>query len=84
MPPMIADLLQAAFKNAFDVLKILDTRDWILTFIALAATWIVHTRQRRMALPPGPPSLPIIGNVLQLPREKEWLVYNEWAKIYGM
>lgn len=33
--------------------------------------------------PPGPRRAPIIGNLLQLPQEKEWEVYEEWTKIYG-
>ncbi|TFK20135.1 cytochrome P450 [Coprinopsis marcescibilis] len=36
-----------------------------------------------LPLPPGPKGLPIVGNVLQIPQTKPWLVYNEWAKQYG-
>ena len=34
-------------------------------------------------LPPGPTPLPLIGNRRQLPREKSWKTYGEWAKQYG-
>ncbi|KAF8884166.1 cytochrome P450 [Infundibulicybe gibba] len=33
--------------------------------------------------PPGPKGLPLIGNLLNAPTEKQWLVYMEWAKTYG-
>jgi hypothetical protein len=44
----------------------------------------VHRKTRLLAaLPPGPPPLPIVGNVLHMPKEQPWLKYAEWAKQYG-
>lgn len=34
-------------------------------------------------LPPGPSGYPIIGNLFQWPKQKEWQVFTEWAKVYG-
>lgn len=34
-------------------------------------------------LPPGPPRRPLIGNLLDIPRQKEWQTYHKWSKIYG-
>ena len=36
-----------------------------------------------LPLPPGPKGLPIIGNMLDMPADKPWLVYHEWSKTYG-
>lgn len=36
-----------------------------------------------MSLPPGPKGLPIIGNVLDMPSEKDWLTFAHWGDIYG-
>ncbi|KAJ7909488.1 cytochrome P450 [Mycena leptocephala] len=33
--------------------------------------------------PPGPPALPIIGNLFQMPKDHEWKTYAQWAKKYG-
>lgn len=34
-------------------------------------------------LPPGPPGLPLIGNVLDLPQTQPYKAYVEWARKYG-
>lgn len=40
-------------------------------------------RPHRFPMPPGPRRVPIIGNALQMPREREWVKFAEWAKAYG-
>jgi len=44
---------------------------------------VAKRNPRRLPLPPGPKGYPIIGNIFDAPTDKPWLVYNEWAKIYG-
>lgn len=36
-----------------------------------------------LPLPPGPPPLPILGNALDIPREREWETLTRWAGQYG-
>jgi len=36
------------------------------------------------SLPPGPKGLPLVGNVLDMPSEKEWLTFARWGDSYGM
>lgn len=32
---------------------------------------------------PGPAGLPFVGNAYQIPRDRQWLKFNEWIKCYG-
>ncbi|GJE86535.1 cytochrome P450 [Phanerochaete sordida] len=59
----------------------LDIAFAILTVILLKAV-ITRSRQRAR-YPPGPKGLPIIGNILQMPKEDEWLTFARWGEQYG-
>jgi hypothetical protein len=42
-----------------------------------------HRRRRSLSYPPGPPSHPIIGNLLDVPNEAPWMAYAEMSKNHG-
>lgn len=37
----------------------------------------------KLRLPPGPPRLPFIGNILDIPSQEPWKQYAAWSKEYG-
>ncbi|KAF8989959.1 cytochrome P450 [Cyathus striatus] len=55
--------------------------------LCLLATFLLHfirgRNQNRTKLPPGPPGLPLIGNVLQISKGKTWLTFSKWNDEYG-
>jgi Cytochrome P450 len=59
-----------------------------LSTLVLAAFLLVLWRLSRIGrrlkdYPPGPPTLPVIGNLHQIPSEKRFLQFGEWAQEYG-
>jgi hypothetical protein len=63
--------------NVFDFLA-------ISSFLYLVIVFRDHRRRRGLPYPPGPPSRPIIGNLLDIPKDMPWGVYAEMSKKYGM
>ncbi|RCI12012.1 hypothetical protein L249_1078 [Ophiocordyceps polyrhachis-furcata BCC 54312] len=61
------------------------TRAWILGFAALVLfAWRLRKIGRRPKnYPPGPPTLPLIGNLHQMPKNNGHLQFQKWAEEYG-
>lgn len=56
---------------------------FILSFLVILRALHNHQKRKGLPYPPGPRPLPIIGNLLDIPRESSWLVYTPLAKKYG-
>jgi hypothetical protein len=54
------------------------------SFLYLLAVFRNYKRRRGLPYPPGPPSRPIIGNLLDIPKDTPWTVYADMSKKYGM
>jgi len=53
-----------------------------VAFALLSLAIWKRTRFLRLPYPPGPPGLPFIGNLRDIPPTKEWLAYSEWSRKY--
>jgi len=62
------------------------TIDLLVIVFSLVAFLVVRGYRRRSGLPypPGPRPLPLIGNLLDIPKESSWLEYTQMSKKYGM
>ncbi|KAI0289330.1 cytochrome P450 [Russula brevipes] len=63
----------------------MSTVDLLVLVLALATFMAIRDYQKRGGLPypPGPRPLPLIGNLLDIPREFSWLWYLQLSKKYG-
>lgn len=52
---------------------------------SLAVLFVLRRLLRKNAYPPppGPPGLPIVGNLWDIPRMPTWVAYRDWSKKYG-
>jgi hypothetical protein len=69
--------MQFSLTNAVDALAIS-----LLLYLLV----VLSNRRRRrggLPLPPGPPTWPIIGNLLDVPKKAPWIAYSEMSKKYG-
>jgi len=52
--------------------------------VVLAVRWASRAlRRANPALPPGPKGLPLLGNLLDMPSEQEWLTFSRWGEVWG-
>ncbi|KAH9856137.1 cytochrome P450 [Lenzites betulinus] len=54
----------------------------VVVLLVLAAKVAVD-RRRRLPTAPGPPGWPLIGNLLDVPLERSWIVFAQWSEKYG-
>ncbi|PBK60866.1 cytochrome P450 [Armillaria solidipes] len=61
------------------------TLDISITLVGLIFAWHLfrRTRSSTAQFPPGPRGLPLIGNLLDMPSQKEWLTFAKWGEKYG-
>jgi hypothetical protein len=54
-----------------------------VALIALAVRQLRKIGRRPAGYPPGPPTLPLLGNLHLMPKEKAHLQFQKWAEEYG-
>jgi hypothetical protein len=66
-------------------ISLITTIDCLALFLFLYTFFAFrdHRRRRGLPYPPGPPSLPLIGNLLDVPKLAPWLAYANMSKKYG-
>jgi hypothetical protein len=68
------------------IVSLVSVLDLFAALWFLSTLWAIWDYRRRGGLPypPGPQPLPIIGNLLDIPKEFSWLAYTRLSEKYGM
>ena len=68
------------------VVSLMSALDVLVLVTSISAFIAIRNNQRRQGVPypPGPRPLPLIGNLLDIPKEFSWLSYNQLSEKYGM
>lgn len=75
--------LLAPLLSVFDNAVNLPAKYWGgVGALVLVTLFLRSTRGYKGKLPPGPPGLPVLGNIFQLP-QFQWLRFTEWKEEYG-
>ena len=74
--PLMLDLTQLTTSHAVDV-------SIALASIVVVSSILSRFNGRNRRLPPGPRPLPFIGNLLDLPKDHEWLHWVKHKDAYG-
>ncbi|KAK5990623.1 Cytochrome P450 monooxygenase aneD [Cladobotryum mycophilum] len=56
---------------------------YLVIFVACYGLTYYRRKRQHLPLPPGPPQLPLVGNIHQIPEENPWRTYKEWHQKYG-
>ncbi|KAK4465763.1 cytochrome P450 [Cladorrhinum samala] len=55
----------------------------VLAVLTVIYVFVFRVGLRDPRLPPGPPCLPVLGNLHQIPTKRTHIQFREWAKQYG-
>jgi hypothetical protein len=68
------------------MVSLMSALDILVLVTSVTAFFAIRDYQRRRGLPspPGPRPLPVIGNLLDIPKEFSWLAYTQLSKKHGM
>ena len=77
----------SAYNQSCHVMfRLVNALDSLVLALLLYILIVFRNKRRQSAFPcpPGPPSWPIIGNLLDVPKDAPWIAYSNMSKKYGM
>ena len=76
------DLLTSMFPALRSLPSLSINQSLLVLVTAYLCTKVLLSINAKGPLPPGPPGLPVLGNIFQIPKF-QWLKYMEWQEVFG-
>jgi hypothetical protein len=62
----------------------ISTARWVILGVVTLFIGIRWRRNRsKLPLPPGPKKVPLVGNLFDMPSERQWETYLQWSKEFS-
>ena len=74
---------RGSYKHLLMAVNYLEVLVVVGCSLALYLVSVKLLTPKRLPLPPGPFRWPIVGNVFDMPKAKQWIKFAEWQKVYG-
>lgn len=55
----------------------------VLALALLAGVVLYLGAKPNRRLPPGPKGVPLLGNIFDIPKKREWLAYQRWSREFS-
>ena len=82
--PLRQLVMGSQFSRASEAASILGSRPGSLFLVTCATTLAyIGIRKRKVRYPPGHRGWPIVGNAFEIPKEHEWLTYEQWSRDFS-
>jgi hypothetical protein len=77
-------LFEAASNLQLVLAKVSDLQPTLPAVVLIGiVVWVAYSYMNDRHAPPGPPRIPFLGNVLQVPNKMQFLLFAEWSQKYG-
>lgn len=70
-------------RNPISTIMALSIYLLVIALVAATLYRLGKVGRRPPGCPPGPPTLPILGNIHLIPKEKAYVQFQKWAEEYG-